>query len=188
MPLIQMAFLAFARPPAPQGGLRIVPQFSHWDASPLSSLLFLSQTQICGPQRPSSRLPGFPHPIHVHLSSGLRNSATPSHVGSSTNCRLCVVNVSVPTGHSPGPGTQGMLSMCRLAAEYQTQGSVRPILQATHYSSPSPSSSSPSAQHSLNMHLTAPGLPGEKDTQTEGSKTMGTCNDGDKHRVLWELT
>lgn len=163
--LIQVAFSAFSCPPAPQGSLRIIPQFSNWDASPLSSFLLLSQTQTCGPQRPSSCLPCFPHPIHVHLSSGLRSSATPSHMGSSTNCSLCVENTSVPTGHSTGPGTQRMLGICRLAAEYQTQGSVRPVLQATHYSSPSPSSSSPSAQHSLNMHLTAPRLLGEKDTQ-----------------------
>lgn len=125
--LIQVAFSAFSCPPAPQGSLRIIPQFSNWDASPLSSFLLLSQTQTCGPQRPSSCLPCFPHPIHVHLSSGLRSSATPSHMGSSTNCSLCVENTSVPTGHSTGPGTQRMLGICRLAAEYQTQGSARPI-------------------------------------------------------------
>lgn len=64
---------------------------------------------------------------HVHSSLlGPEKQCHTSHMGSATHCRLCVTIIPVPTGPSPGPGAQRMLSICRLAA-----GSVQPHLQAT---------------------------------------------------------
>lgn len=92
--------------------------------SSLTGVVLLSQTQIWGPQRPSTYLPCFPYPMRIHLSWGLRNSAT-HHTWVHPHTVGCVTIIPVPTGPSPGPGAQRMLSICRLAA-----GSMQPHLQA----------------------------------------------------------
>lgn len=79
------SYLHLGAPPPTQASLHITPQFSNWNASPLSSVLFPSQTR--GPQKPSPHLPCLPYPMHFHLSWGLGSSTTQPqpHVVSSTN-------------------------------------------------------------------------------------------------------
>ena len=83
-----------------------------------------------------------------------------------------------------------MLSIGRLAAGYQAQGSVGPLLWAT-WLLPHPfqflSLCTAFTGHAFNGYR----LLGEKDTQTDiqktcKHKTVGKCNDRGMYRVLWE--